>query len=121
MARASIDRLIINNPYAEPELHWRYERETRSFDLVEGRSQASYVVASGLRVKNWLAVLELSAAGNYYEAFNILPSTLLDKLRQGKVLERNWHVLPWDIKAQFKRQRSVDDRGIESPKVLEVE
>ena len=45
--RASIDRLIINTPYAEPERHWRYERETRSFDLLDGRRPAGYVVASG--------------------------------------------------------------------------
>jgi len=44
--RASIDRLIINSPYAEPERHWRYERETRTFDLVEGRRPAGYVVTS---------------------------------------------------------------------------
>ena len=37
MAKTTIDRLIINTPYAEPERHWRYERETRGFDLVEGR------------------------------------------------------------------------------------
>ena len=47
MARTTIDRLIINTPYAEPERHWRYERETRTFDLVEGRRPAGYVVASG--------------------------------------------------------------------------
>jgi len=44
--RATIDRLIINSPYAEPTRHWRYERETRLFDLVEGRRPAGYVVAS---------------------------------------------------------------------------
>ena len=42
-----IDRLIINTPYVEPERHWRYQRESRSFDLVEGRRSAGYVVASG--------------------------------------------------------------------------
>jgi len=44
--RATIDRLIINSPYAEPTRHWCYERETRLFDLVEGRRPAGYVVAS---------------------------------------------------------------------------
>lgn len=47
MARTTIDRLIINTPYIEPERHWRYERETRGFDLVDGRRPAGYVVASG--------------------------------------------------------------------------
>jgi type III restriction enzyme len=247
-----IDRLIINSPYAEPERHWRYERETRSFDLVGGRRPAGYVVASGeskafddpglfveiplvnqirprvadwrdagypgvsgitkrllehwkdpeefearrfffcqleaietliwlteapavervgidipgdggafmrqcckmatgsgktivmamviawhilnkvaypqdarfaknvlvvapgLTVKSRLAVLEPAAAGNYYEAFNIVPSALLDKLRQGKVRVRNWHVLAWDSEEQVKKRRSVDKRGVKS-------
>jgi len=46
MARTTIDRLIINSPYEEPARHWRYDRETRSFDLVDGRRPAGYVVAS---------------------------------------------------------------------------
>ncbi len=252
MARTTIDRLIINSPYEEPARHWRYERETRTFDLTEGRRPAGYVVASGdsrafddpgifveiplvnqirPRVKAWreagypgvssitkrlldhwrdpeefegrrfffcqleavetliwlteapaaervgieipgdggdfvrqcckmatgsgktivmamgiawhilnkvanpqdahfsknvlviapgltvkkrLAVLELAAEGNYYEAFNIVPSALLDKLRQGKVLVRNWHALAWDSEEQIKKRRSVDKRGAKS-------
>lgn len=46
MARTTIDRLIVNSPYEEPARHWRYDRETRTFDLVEGRRPAGYVVAS---------------------------------------------------------------------------
>jgi len=46
MSRTTIDRLIINSPYTEPSRHWCYERETRLFDLVEGRRPAGYVVAS---------------------------------------------------------------------------
>ncbi|MFH1738084.1 MAG: DEAD/DEAH box helicase family protein, partial [bacterium] len=252
MARTTIDRLIINTPYQEPERHWRYERETRNFDLVEGRRPAGYVVASGdsqafddpgifvkiplvnqirprvaawreagypgvssitkrllehwsdpeefearrfffcqmeavetliwlteapaaervgieipgdggaflrqcckmatgsgktivmamaiawhilnkvaypqntrfaknvlviapgLTVKSRLAVLEPAGAGNYYEEFNIVPSALLDKLRQGKVLVRNWHALAWDSEEQVKKRRSVDKRGVKS-------
>lgn len=252
MARTTIDRLIINSPYEEPARHWRYERETRLFDLVEGRRPAGYVVASensrafddpgifvdiplvnqirpriaswraagypsvssitkrlldhwhdpeafdgrrfffcqleaietliwlteapaaekvgieipgdgrafvrqcckmatgsgktivmamviawqalnkaanpqddrfsknvlviapGLTVKSRLAVLEPAGAGNYYEAFNIMPSALLDGLRQGKVLIRNWHALAWDSEEQTKKRRSVDKRGVKS-------
>jgi len=86
MSRTTIDRLIINSPYAEPTRHWRYERETRLFDLVEGRRPAGYVVASesskalviapGLTVKSRLAVLIPSTPGNYYDAFCIVPSAL---------------------------------------------
>jgi len=252
MPRTTIDRLIINSPYEEPQRHWRYDREARMFELVEGRRPAGYVVASGdsrafddpgvfieiplvnqirLRVKAWreagypgvtsitkrllehwrdpeefearrfffcqleaaetliwlaeapaaervgidipgdggeflrqcckmatgsgktivmamliawhilnkvaapqdnrfsrnvlviapgltvkkrLAVLELTAEGNYYEAFSIVPSALLDKLRQGKVLVRNWHALAWDSEEQVKKRKSVDKRGVKS-------
>ena len=31
MARTTIDRLIINSPYEEPQRHWRYDRETRTW------------------------------------------------------------------------------------------
>lgn len=252
MRKTTIDRLIINSPYEEPARHWRYDRETRTFDLVDGRRPAGYVVASGesrafddpgvfveiplvnqirprvkawreddypgvtsitkrllqhwcnpeefdarrfffcqleavetliwlteapaaervgidipgdggafarqcckmatgsgktivmamviawhilnkvtnpqdarfsknvlvvapgLTVKSRLAVLEPASAGNYYEAFNIVPSALLDKLRQGKVLVRNWHALAWESEAQLKKRRSVDKRGAKS-------
>jgi type III restriction enzyme len=252
MPRTTIDRLIINSPYEEPVQHWRYERESRTFELVKGRRPAGYVVASGeskvfddpgifieialvnqirprvkawreagypgissitkrllehwqnpedfeerrfffcqleavetliwllegpaaervgieipgdggafarqcckmatgsgktivmalvitwqvlnkvaapqdarfaksvlvvapgLTVKSRLAVLELAGADNYYEAFNIVPSAMLDKLRQGKVLIRNWHALAWDSEEQVKKRRSVDKRGVKS-------
>ncbi|MFS8907384.1 BPTD_3080 family restriction endonuclease [Synechococcus sp. OH2] len=249
---ATIDRLIINSPYEEPRQHWRYNRETRLFELVEGRRPAGYVVATpgsksfddpgifveiplvnqirprvkawreagypgvtsitkrlldhwrdpeefnrrrfffcqleavetliwlteappaervgieipgdggdfdrrcckmatgtgktivmamviawhilnkvanpqdarfsknvlvvapGLTVKKRLAVLEPAGAGNYYEAFDIVPSALLDKLRQGKVLIRNWHALAWESEEQIKKRKSVDKRGAKS-------
>ncbi len=252
MGKTTIDRLIINSPFEEPQRHWRYDRETRTFDLVDGRRPAGYVVATpgsrafddpgifveiplvnqirprvkrwreagypgvtsitkrllehwrdpeefearrfffcqleavetliwlveapaaervgieipgdggafvrqcckmatgsgktlvmamviawhilnkvaapqdarfsknvlviapGLTVKKRLAVLELAAVGNYYEAFNIVPSALLDKLRQGKVVVRNWHALAWESEEQIKKRRSVDKRGVKS-------
>ena len=36
MSRTTIDRLVINSPYTEPSLHWRYERETRDFPQTRG-------------------------------------------------------------------------------------
>jgi type III restriction enzyme len=72
------------------------------------------VVAPGLTVKSRLAVLKPAGADNYYEAFDIVPSALLDKLRQGKVLIRNWHALAWDSEEQIKKRRSVDKRGVKS-------
>ncbi len=250
--RATIDRLIVNSPYEEPLQHWRYERESRLFDLADGRRPAGYVVASGeskafddpglfveiplvnrirprvaawreagypgvssitkrlldhwrdpetfgtrqfffcqleaietliwltegpaservgienpgdggdfvrqcckmatgsgktvvmamaiawhilnkvaypqdarfaknvlvmapgLTVRSRLAVLEPAGTGNYYEEFDIVPSALFDKLRQGKVLIRNWHALAWDSEEQIAKRRSVDKRGAKS-------
>jgi type III restriction enzyme len=252
MPQKTIDRLIINSPYDEPTLHWRYDRETRLFDRVEGRRPAGYVVASGdsrafddpgifvaiplvnqirprvkawreagypgvtsitkrlleywcdpeefearrfffcqleavetliwlseapaaervgieipsdggaflrqcckmatgsgktivmamviawhilnkvsnpqdarfcknvlviapgLTVKSRLAVLDPPAAGNYYEFFRIVPPPLVEQLRQGKVLIRNWHALGWDSEEQINKRHSVDKRGVKS-------
>jgi len=75
------------------------------------------VIAPGLTVKKRLEVLYPSAEGNYYEAFDIVPSALLDKLRQGKVLVRNWHALGWETEEQIRRRRSVDKRGVKSDEV----
>jgi len=72
------------------------------------------VVAPGLTVKSRLEVLKPAAEGNYYEEFQIVPSALLDKLRQGKVLVRNWHALSWESEDQIKKRRSVDKRGVKS-------
>ena len=72
------------------------------------------VIAPGLTVKNRLAVLEPSHLANYYEAFRIVPEALIEKLRQGKVLVRNWHVLNWETEEKIKKKRSVDKRGAKS-------
>ncbi len=46
MPHTTIDRLIVNSPYEDPARHRRYDRETRPFDLVEGRRPAGYVAAT---------------------------------------------------------------------------
>ena len=43
---ATIDQLIINSPYEEPQEHWRYHRETRLFTREPERRKAGYVRAS---------------------------------------------------------------------------
>lgn len=43
---STIDRLIINSPYEEPALYWRYIRESRSFVLESGRRPAGYLKAT---------------------------------------------------------------------------
>ena len=72
------------------------------------------VVAPGLTVRNRLAVLEPSHPENYYDAFRIVPSALLDKLRQGKVVIRNWHALNWEGEGKIAAKRGVDKRGAKS-------
>jgi type III restriction enzyme len=72
------------------------------------------VMAPGLTVKNRLAVLEPSGSGNYYDLFNMVPSALRERLRQGRVLVRNWHVLNWESAEQLARKRGVDKRGAKS-------
>lgn len=69
------------------------------------------VVAPGLTVRRRLAVLKPSNPANYYREFNIVPSSLQDKLRRGRVAVRNWHKLNWESDEQIARKRSVDKRG----------
>ena len=56
-------------------------------------SKYVFIVAPGLTVRNRLEVLKPDAPGNYYELFNIIPPGLHEKLRQGRVVVRNWHAL----------------------------
>ncbi len=72
------------------------------------------VIAPGLTVKNRLAVLKPAHPESYYKTFRILPSPMLDKLRQGKVLVHNWHVLNWETEEKIAKKRSVDKRGAKS-------
>ncbi len=72
------------------------------------------VVAPGLTVMSRLAVLEPSHPANYYEAFRIVPEALMETLRQGRVIIRNWHKLNWETGEKIKKKRSVDKRGARS-------
>jgi len=79
-------------------------------------SKNALVVAPGLTVKSRLQVLQPAHPENYYEEFNIVPASLMDKLRQGKVLIQNWHTLAWDTQEKLDKKiekgqlRSVDQR-----------
>jgi type III restriction enzyme len=41
-----IDKLIINNPHREPQLHWKYYPESKKFSKEQGRRSAGYIIAS---------------------------------------------------------------------------
>jgi len=77
-------------------------------------SKNAFVVAPGLTVKNRLQVLIPDSDGNYFDQFNLVPTSLKEKLRQGRVLIKNWHSLQWDTEEQIAKQRSVDKRGEKS-------
>jgi len=72
------------------------------------------VIAPGLTVKNRLSVLVPSADDNYYDAFNIVPAGLREKLRQATVIVRNWHTLNWESEERIAKRKSVDKRGAKS-------
>jgi type III restriction enzyme len=38
----------------------------------------------------------------------------MDKLRQGKIVIKNWHTLQWDTEERLKKKKSVDKRGAKS-------
>lgn len=77
-------------------------------------SKHVFVVAPGLTVRSRLQVLEPAHAESYYEAFDIVPAAMRERLRQGKVLVRNWHALAWESDERLARRRSVDKRGAKS-------
>jgi len=72
------------------------------------------VVATGLTVRSRLSVLNPFDEENYYEEFNIVPSGLMETLRQGKVKIINWHSLAWDTEERLAKRKSVDKRGAKS-------
>ena len=45
--QSSIDQLIINKPYEEPENHWSYNPATKKFSRAPGRCPAGYLIAQG--------------------------------------------------------------------------
>ncbi|MBQ7594247.1 MAG: DEAD/DEAH box helicase family protein [Synergistaceae bacterium] len=46
MNNTKITKLIINSAYSEPRYHWQYNRQKKSFDMIEGRRLAGYLVTS---------------------------------------------------------------------------
>ncbi len=75
-------------------------------------SKYVFVVAPGLTVRSRLQVLiPDNPGGDYYDEFNIVPAGLVEKLRQGSIRVRNWHVLNWETDEQIAKKRGVDKRG----------
>ncbi len=76
-------------------------------------SDAVLVVGPNLTVKERLGVLDPRVAGNYYEAFDIVPASYRDALANGRVFITNWHAFLVRDESDPKR-RSVVRRGRES-------
>ena len=72
------------------------------------------IIAPGLTVRNRLAVLKPTHPDNYYQAFHVVPTALLDKLHRAQVVIRNWHALVWENAEKIARKRGVDKRGAKS-------
>src|SRR5690606_18729430 len=65
-------------------------------------------------VKERLQVLRPEHPDNYYEAFDLVPSSLLTELRKGRVLVENWHrFLPESPHAEGGRTYAVVNKGEE--------
>ncbi len=77
-------------------------------------SKNIFIVAPGLTVKSRLQVLLPFGEGNFYDEFNIIPPGLIDKLRRGKIMIKNWHSLNWDTEEKLAKKKSVDKRGVKS-------
>lgn len=77
-------------------------------------SKYVFIVAPNLTVRSRLQVLETGGSENYYSEFNVVPVSLMDKLRQGKVRITNWQALAWDDEETIAKRRSVDKRGVKS-------
>ncbi len=74
-------------------------------------------IAPGLTVRNRLAVLVPDSPGNYFDLFHIVPTAMLDKLRQAKVVIHNWHRLGWDTDEQLLAEKCGQTR---EPRVMSL-
>lgn len=81
-----------------------YKQDTRF-------SKDVLIIAPGLTVRSRLSVLHPTDKENYYEDFQVVPSTMMDKLRKGNIKIINWHKLQWQSDEQLAKKKSVDKRG----------
>lgn len=78
-------------------------------------SDAVLLVCPNLTIKERLQVLLLWHPKNYYEKFDLVPRSLLERLHQGRYQITNWHLFqPRDN----SRTRSVIQRGPESDRAF---
>ncbi|MBK8835142.1 MAG: DEAD/DEAH box helicase family protein [Anaerolineae bacterium] len=72
-------------------------------------------VCPNLTIKERLQVLRPDMAGNYYDAFDLVPSSLRPELNKGKVLVTNWHAFnPESENSEGGKSYRVVNKGAES-------
>lgn len=76
------------------------------------------VVCPNLTIKERLNVLRPGDPDNYYEKFDIVPSTLRTELAKGKVLVTNWHWLAPEAEVQNVGGAPIVKLGAESPEAF---
>ncbi len=70
-----------------------------------------FIVAPGLTVRSRLSVLQPGGESNYYVQFGIVPSGMMEQLRQGRIKITNWQALAWESAEALAKKKSVDKRG----------
>ena len=79
-------------------------------------SGVALICAPNLTVKERLQVLRPDVAGNYFEAFDIVPPDLSPALKKGKVIVSNWHnFAPRSPHSEGGKTYRVIDKGAERP------
>ena len=77
------------------------------------------VCCPNLTVKERLQVLRPEIAGNYFDAFGIVPSKLRPLMRPGRVLVTNWHAFaPESPHAEGDARHRVVEKGPEGPEAF---
>ena len=81
-------------------------------------SRRVLVVCPNLTIKERLSVLRPGDADNYYEKFDIVPSSLRPELAKGKVLVTNWHWLSPESEVIRVGGATVGKLGEETPEAF---
>lgn len=69
------------------------------------------IVAPGLTVRSRLDVLAPGGDDNYFVKFAVVPSGMMDLLRQGSLKIINWQSMAWQTDEEIAKKKSVDKRG----------
>ena len=76
---------------------------------------AALIVCPNLTIKERLQVLRPEHEANYYEEFDLVPSSLMSELRKGALLVTNWHAFaPESEHAEGGKTYAVVNKGEES-------